>query len=125
MVPKDDNSQPQGEEGRAAIKVPHDTDKIILDEEEQWYEEHFDEFTPAAAELRESLINAAAYPPRVLPDKKQMVSIRLDPRDVGIIKEKAERAGLAYQTMISSLLHQYAIGDLVNIEEAKKLLRGA
>ncbi|MDA8426491.1 MAG: BrnA antitoxin family protein [Treponema sp.] len=100
-----------------------DPDKAVLDEEEKWYEDHFDEFVPAADEVRESLITAASAPPRIQSEKKQMVSIRLDPSDVKKIKEKAERAGLAYQTMISSLLHQYAEGDLVNIEEARKILK--
>jgi len=97
--------------------------EAILDSEEQWYEDHFEEFVPAAPELRESLLKAAAKPPKVNSDKKTMVSIRLDQQDVRTIKELANRAGLGYQTMISSLLHQYAMGDLVNIQEAKKVLR--
>jgi predicted DNA binding CopG/RHH family protein len=52
-----------------------------------------------------------------------MISIRLDQADLKVLKEKAERAGIGYQTMVSALLHQYALGDLVNVEEARKLVR--
>ena len=95
----------------------------VLDPEEQWFEDHSNEFVPGKSEDRESLMQAASQPPKIVSDKKTMVSIRLDARDVQTIKEKAQRAGLGYQTMISSLIHQYAIGDLVNIQEAKKVLR--
>jgi predicted DNA binding CopG/RHH family protein len=94
-----------------------------LDEDEQWYEDHFDEFTSTTPEIRQSLANAAAKSPQVISIKKQMVSIRLDPQDIQIIKEKAARAGMAYQTMVAALLHQYAVGDLVNIEDARKILK--
>jgi predicted DNA binding CopG/RHH family protein len=123
LVPEDDHSKPEGEEGRHTMSDKPD-DNVALDDEEQWYEEHFDEFVPAANEVRESLIKAASAPPRIQSEKKQMVSIRLDPGDVKKIKEMADRAGLAYQTMISSLLHQYAVGDLVNVEEARRILKG-
>lgn len=94
-----------------------------LDAEEQWYEDHYDGFVPASKELRESLVAAAAKPPKVVSERKTMVSIRLDAQDILMIKERALRAGLGYQTLISSLLHQYAIGDLVNIDDARKMLR--
>jgi len=31
--------------------------------------------------------------------------------------------GIGYQIMVYGLLHQYALGDLVNVEEARKLFR--
>lgn len=99
-------------------------ENAVLDPEEQWFEDHYEEYVPGKPGDREALIRAAGSPPKIFSDKKQMVSIRLDPQDVFIIKKKAERAGLGYQTMISSLLHQFAEGDLVNIEEARKLLQG-
>lgn len=102
----------------------YNPENVILDPEEQWFEDHFEEYVPGTLADRESLIKAAVSSPKIFSDKKQMVSIRLDPQDVFIIKKKAERAGLGYQTMISSLLHQFAEGDLVNIEEARKLLQG-
>lgn len=101
----------------------HAPQHTVLDTDEQWYEDNAEGFVPAGLELRESLIIAASKPQRIATNKKTMVSIRLDPQDVRAIKELANRAGLGYQTLISSLLHQYAVGDLVNIHEAKKVLR--
>jgi len=100
--------------------VPEDSE---LDVEEQWYEDHLEEFVPGDPKDRASLIGAARKPPVILGERKQMVSIRLDQADLRVLKEKAERAGIGYQTMVSALLHQYAIGDLVNVEEARKLFR--
>ena len=94
-----------------------------LDVEEQWYEDNLEGFVPGDPKDRASLIEAARKPPVILGERKQMVSIRLDQADLRLLKEKAERAGIGYQTMVSALLHQYAIGDLVNIEEARKLFR--
>jgi predicted DNA binding CopG/RHH family protein len=101
----------------------YDPENAILDDEEQVYEDQFDDFVPGKAEDRQSLMAVASQPPKIVSDKKQMVSIRLDPQDIQVIRQQAERAGIGYQTMISSLLHQYAIGDLVNIHEARKVLR--
>ena len=72
------------------------TQTPLLDADEQWYEDNAEGFVAAGMELRESLIAAASKPPRVATDRKTMVSIRL---------------------------HQYAVGDLVNIHEAKNVLR--
>jgi len=99
----------------------YNPEKAVLDAEEQWFEDNFDGFVPESPEERESLILAASKTPKIVNDKKMMVSIRLDPTDVQAIKQQAERAGLGYQTMISSLLHQYAIGDLVNVQEVRKV----
>ena len=40
--------------------------------------------------------------------KKKAVSIRLLESDIGRIKAKSLSQGLPYQTLISSLIHQYA-----------------
>jgi len=105
------------------MKTDYVPENAELDAEEQWYEDHLEEFVPGDPKDRASLIEAARKPPVILGERKQMVSIRLDQADLRILKEKAERAGIGYQTMVSALLHQYAIGDLVNVEEARKLFR--
>lgn len=45
---------------------------------------------------------------------KVPVNIRLDGSTVAAIKTEAARMGLPYQTLISSILHRFAIGDLVD-----------
>jgi len=105
------------------MKTDYKPESAELDNEEQWYEDHLEEFVPGDPKDRASLIKASKKPPVILGERKQMISIRLDQADLKVLKEKAERAGIGYQTMVSSLLHQYALGDLVNVEEAKKLVR--
>ncbi len=52
------------------------------------------------------------------------ISLRLDGSDLGAIKEEAERLGIPYQTLLSSILHQYITGQFVarrTIEILKEL----
>lgn len=44
--------------------------------------------------------------------KNKNINIRLNLTDVETIKKKAAQAGLPYQTLIGSILHQYATGKL-------------
>lgn len=101
-------------------------DNSPLDEEEQWYEAHFDEFVPCEnqEEMRKMLIEAAKNPPLVhkSTDKKPY-TMRLDVGDVITLKDIAHKEGLPYQSLISSVLHKYATGTLVDVSEVKKLLK--
>ncbi len=105
------------------MKTDYVPENAELDAEEQWYEDHLEEFVPGDPKDRASLMEAARKPPVILGERKQMISIRLDQADLKLLKAKAERAGIGYQTMLSALIHQYAIGDLVNVEEARNLFR--
>lgn len=44
--------------------------------------------------------------------KKRALSLRLGEGDISLIKQKAARKGLPYQTLISSVIHQYATDQL-------------
>ena len=44
--------------------------------------------------------------------KKKIISIRLLESDIERIKAKSVSQGLPYQTLITSLIHQYAIGKI-------------
>ena len=46
--------------------------------------------------------------------KDQRVNIRISGKDLGAIKKRALEEGLPYQTLISSLLHKYASGRLLD-----------
>lgn len=48
-------------------------------------------------------------------------AVRLDTRDLAALKSLAEREGLPYQTLLSSVLHKYVSGSLVDVNEARKL----
>lgn len=44
--------------------------------------------------------------------KSKNITIRLSIGDVTIIKNRAQETGIPYQTIISSLIHQYATGKI-------------
>lgn len=98
-----------------------DTD---LDEEEQWIEDHLDEFVPSPKWVGESLHEAANHPPVVIHenDIKKPVSMRLGQHDLDQLKILASKQGLQYQSLIGSILHRYVMGTLVDISEVKKVL---
>lgn len=45
---------------------------------------------------------------------KTMVSIRLDNHIIAGLKDEAERTGVPYQTLLSSILHMYLTGQLID-----------
>lgn len=53
-------------------------------------------------------------------NKDKRINIRISSRDLGALQRKANRYGMPYQTLISSVLHRYASGDLDdNVFEAR------
>jgi len=103
-----------------------DYDNIVLDEEEQWIEDHLEEFEPAPEWVGKSLREAASKPPIIeyssKPNKK-VITLRLIERDIKALKDKASEEGLPYQTMITSIIHKYLTGALVDINEARKIIK--
>ena len=53
--------------------------------------------------------------------KDKRINIRMSGRDLLSLKRKANRFGMPYQTLITSILHQYVSGDLkpTQVEEAQ------
>ncbi len=47
-------------------------------------------------------------------NKDARVNLRLNPEDVTKIREKAEREGIPYQTLIASVLHKYATDQFLD-----------
>jgi len=92
---------------------------MILDKEEQWYEDHADEFVSAPDGMRAQLIDAAIN----TQNKTERMNIRMTKSDMESLKEVASREGLPYQSLVTSILHKYTSGLLVDINEAKKIFR--
>jgi predicted DNA binding CopG/RHH family protein len=44
--------------------------------------------------------------------KKKLISIRIPQRDLEILKKKSLETGIPYQTIISTLIHQYVEGKI-------------
>lgn len=80
-----------------------------LDKEEQWYEDHFDEFVPCEnqAEMRKKMIKAAKNTMKEL-NKKKTVTINLDNSVLSYFKQLAVETGIAYQNLINLYLVQCA-----------------
>lgn len=55
---------------------------------------------------------------------RTMISLKIDANDLADIKTEAERLGMPYQTLINSILHRYANGELIDKRELKILKLG-
>jgi len=83
-----------------------------LDEQERDIRDAVEKGTlvPVADEedLKEKLVRAA----RATLAKNRHISIRLSEKDLMLLRAKALELGLPYQTLIGSILHQYAEGKV-------------
>jgi predicted DNA binding CopG/RHH family protein len=82
-----------------------------LDEEERELMEALErnEFVPMGNQEERKALHMQAAKNTL---KKRQLSIRLPDRDVRNLKHKAEELGMGYQSLIQSVLHQYAEGTL-------------
>lgn len=79
--------------------------KIKLTREEQWIEDHLEEFVPVSKEKYNEIVQALERR-----KKNAVLNIRINKFDLETIKQKARKMGLKYQTFISELLHRAAQG---------------
>ncbi|MCK5520849.1 MAG: hypothetical protein KAI81_07035 [Candidatus Marinimicrobia bacterium] len=87
-------------------------DKFKLTPEEQYIEDHAEEYVEITGKKKEeieNIIRAAA--------KKRSISLRLSNQDYEGIKNRANQEGLPYQTLITSILHKYINNQLVDKNE--------
>jgi len=77
--------------------------RIKLTREEQWNEDHFEEFHPVPREEFNKI--AAELAAR---KKNKVISIRLNALDLEAIKKKAAKFKIKYQSYISEILHHAA-----------------
>lgn len=86
-----------------------------LDQEEEELIESIGEVDPSSLQKPSEELNrelkAAAETYRKKRETK--MNIRIDPEELKLIKERAAREGLKYQTLIKSVLHKYITGQLV------------
>lgn len=91
--------------------MPETTSTIQLDAEEQQQLDDFEHdamLSVATPSLLEGLRESA----RATGLKDQRINIRLSRGDLQAIRTRALQAGIPYQTLISSILHQFVSGDL-------------
>nr|VFK17890.1 MAG: Predicted DNA binding protein, CopG/RHH family [Candidatus Kentron sp. LPFa]VFK67511.1 MAG: Predicted DNA binding protein, CopG/RHH family [Candidatus Kentron sp. UNK]VFK72802.1 MAG: Predicted DNA binding protein, CopG/RHH family [Candidatus Kentron sp. UNK] len=83
-------------------------DAPFLDEEERMIVEAFDEFEPDSnlderkTEWQQALRNTL---------RRKPVTLRLQEQDIRRMKSMAYKKGIPYQTLISSVVHQYAMEE--------------
>ena len=88
--------------------------KFKLTKEEKDIEKSLDgdQWVEAEDTLKQEVVQAAKH--GVSSKKREArVNIRLMQGTVELIRHKAEEEGLGYQTLMSSVLHKYALGRLV------------
>ena len=91
--------------------MPETTSPIQLDAEEQQQLDDFEHdalLSVATPSLLEGLRESA----RATGQKDQRINIRLSSGDLQAIRTRALQVGIPYQTLISSILHQFVSGDL-------------
>lgn len=77
--------------------------KFKLTKEEQWFEDHAEEFVPVSREEFEMIKQAIERR-----KKDAVLNIRVNSYDLEHIKHKARKIGVKYQTFISEILHKVA-----------------
>jgi len=77
--------------------------KLKLTKEEQWIEDHAEEFVPVGREEFEMIKQAIERR-----KKDAVLNIRVNSYDLEYIKRKAQKLGIKYQTFISEILHDVA-----------------
>jgi len=88
-----------------------------LTPEEREIEERADEFVSVTGEERkevESIITRAR--------KSRPVNLRMSEYDLELVKRRAGRDGLPYQTLINSIVHRYVTDQMVDRDELRKIL---
>ena len=77
--------------------------KIKLTKEEQWIEDHAEEFVPVSKE-EFNMIKRALDARK----KDAVLNIRVNQNVLNILKQKAKKMGIKYQTFISEILQKVA-----------------
>ena len=79
--------------------------RLKLTKEEQWFEDHADEFIPVSKE-KFNMIKQALERRK----KDAVLNIRVNSYDLEHLRRKAQKLGIKYQTFISEILHKVALG---------------
>ncbi len=86
-----------------------------LDSYEKSIEAKIDSYTPVSGNKRRR-IEAALETAR----KTRSINIRISEFDLAGLKRNAQEEGIPYQTLISSVLHKYLSGRLVDEKHVRK-----
>lgn len=91
---------------------------VKLDKEELTIEKEFDQFKPAQKSIKNKFENIISES-----RKSRPISLRINEQDLSLLKDKANRNGLPYQTMINVIIHRYVNDSFLDIDEIDKYLK--
>lgn len=89
--------------------------KIILDSDERQVETAIQSYVPISGAKRrkiETILDTTR--------KTKNINIRISRQDLESLRRSAEQEGIPYQTLISSVLHKYLAGRLVDEVSIRK-----
>lgn len=89
-----------------------------LDNYEQQIEDDAERFVQADGEERSKIEQILANS-----RKTRNINIRISEYDLEQVKRRAEREGLPYQTLISSILHKYVSDQLIDERSVSKAIQ--
>ena len=92
--------------------------KFELTEEEKQIENEMDQYKSVSEEKKkkiEKIIDQTK--------KNKAISLRINNYDLEKIKEKAEREGVPYQTLITNILHKYISDQLYDKDQVFKTIK--
>lgn len=114
---EDDHPEPQGDP-----RLPWETsivnEKLSPDEQEILDRFERGELRPAADVERE--LEAARQAARNTFNKTRRVNLRVTERDFELAHSRAREEGIPYQTLLSSIIHKYLSGRLVEKAQADR-----
>lgn len=91
---------------------------LKLDKNELKIEKEFDQFKPVKKSVKskfEKIISESR--------KSRPISLRINEQDLDLLKEKASKNGLPYQTMINVIIHRYVNDSFLDKDEIDKYLK--
>ncbi len=96
---------------------------VKLSKYEQYIEDSISEYNSVSSKKRKRIENIIKKSV-----EKKNISLRVNSQDLNILKIRAEREGIPYQTLISSILHKFVTEQLVdqkNILKSIQLLKSS
>ncbi len=91
--------------------------KIKLSEDEKLIENNINKLKPIGKKKADKIDTILAKA-----RKSRSISLRMSNYDLEKLKEKADRVGMPYQTLINSVLHKYITNQLLEEDEMIKSL---
>ena len=92
--------------------------KFELTEEEKQIENEMDQYKSVTEEKKKTIEKIIDQT-----KKNKAISLRINNYDLEKIKEKAEKEGVPYQTLITNILHKYISDQLYDKDQVFKTIR--